>query len=346
MLATGLRDTYQLVPEHCEYVRLPGLGRGPDYAAAECPDWPFVAALASRMYAIRCEILLALDRAFAPDVIVTDQYPTGWHGEWKAALAGSQAMKCIMFRPIPGTNTVRQIALEGGLTALRLYDRILVAGDPRTATVDEDLGFGAPERAKLRYIGYISMPVSAAEIDAARRERGLGPRDRWVVCSAGAGLATGDLIEDCFRLAEGFPEAHFDIIAGPRSTRAMDVGSSSWRDGGRVRVALQRRDLRIAHAAADVVICHGGYNSVCEVMEGGATLIVDGRNDVHGERGRHARLLQSHYPLAIAEEAPDLARHLRAALSGALDRRPIRETDALAFDGCGEFARLVATCPT
>ena len=63
-------------------------------------------------------------------------------------------------------------------------------------------------------------------------------------------------------------------------------------------------------------------------------------------RQRHARLLQSHYPIRIAEGAADLACHLRAALSGDLDRRPIRETGALAFDACGEFARLVAACPT
>ena len=185
------------------------------------------------MHAIRREILLTLERTFAPDLMVTDQFPTGWFGEWEAALAGSHAMKCIMFRPIPGTNTVEKMASGAGLAALGLYDRILVAGDPRTAVVAEDLGFRAEERAKLRYIGYISMPVSAVEIDATRRERGLRPRDRWVVCSAGAGLVTGDLIEDCFRLAEAFPEAHFDIIVGPRSTRFIDAGPPPGRDGGR-----------------------------------------------------------------------------------------------------------------
>ena len=343
VLVTGLRDTCHLVPEHCEYVRLPGLEGGPGFAMVESPGWPFVTALASQMRTIRREILLALERTFAPDLIVTDQYPTGWYSEWEAVLAGSQAMKCIMFRPIPGANTVEHLASGAELRALRLYDQIWVAGDPRTAVVDEDLGFGAPERAKLRYIGYISVPVSAAEIDTARRERGLGPGDRWVVCSAGAGLVTGDLIEDCFRLAEDFPGVWFDIVVGPRSTRVTESGSLLWRDNGRVRVAGQRRDLRLAHAAADVVICHGGYNSVCEAMEGGAALIVDGRHDVNQERRRHAQLLQSHYPIAIAERAADLARHLRAILSGDLDRRPIRETGALAFDACGDFARLVAT---
>jgi len=328
-------------------VRLPGLEGGADFPAPASPGWPFVDTLAARMRSTRREMLLALERSFAPDVIVTDQYPTGWLGEWEAVLAGSRAIKCIMFRPVPGANTVEHMATGPGLAALReLYDRILIAGDRQTTVVDEDLGFGAPERAKVQYIGYISTPMAAADVARARRDRGLGPRDRWVVCSGGAGLVTDDLFEDCSRLARDTPAVHFDIIAGPRSGRFASGGAPPWRDGGRVRVAGQRQDLPLLHAAADVVICHGGYNSVCETMEGGATLIVDTRRDASGERQRHARLLQSHYPVAVVEGAADLASPLGAALSSDLDRRPVRATGALAFDGCGDFARLVAALPT
>lgn len=347
LLSTGLRDTCHLVPGGCEYVRLPGLEGGADFPAPVSPGWPFVDALATRMRSLRREVLLALERSFAPDLIVTDQYPTGWLGEWEAVLAGSRAIRCIMFRPVPGANTVEHMASRTGPAALReLYDRILIAGDPRTAVVDEDLRFGSAERAKVQYIGYISTPMAAADVAAARRDRGLGPRDRWVVCSGGAGLVTEDLFQDCSQLARDFPQAHFDIIAGPRSRRFASGDAPSWHDGGRVRIVGQRRDLQLLHAAADVVICHGGYNSLCEAMEGGAALIVDTRRDANGERRRHARLLQPHYPVAVAEGAADLVRHLDTALSSDLDRRPVRATGALAFDGGGGFARMVAALPT
>ena len=339
LITTGLRDTCHLLPENCEYVRVPGLDGLPGFQE---PASSAMAALGDRARSIRRELFLTLERTFSPDLIVAEQYPTGWYGEWEALLAHSRALKWIVFRPVPGTNTVDVVDDAGRAVLAEIYDTFLIASDRRTAVVDDDLGFTELERAKCRYIGYASLPVSEAEIAEARAQRGLAPGERWVVCSAGAGLVTADLIEDCLRLAGEFPDLQFDIVAGPRGRSAANGGLPSRYTDGRIRFATQRRDLRVAHAAADVVICHGGYNTVSEAMQGGAALIVDGRRDVNDERQRHARLLQRHYPVALAVGTADLAHHLRAVLSENLDRRRTRARAALDLGGCANFARLVA----
>jgi hypothetical protein len=72
---------------------------------------------------------------------------------------------------VPGDDGVRAVAEVGMAELGRLYDRILVASDQRTALVDEDLGFGDRQRLWCHHIGYVSLPVSPAEVQNAHRRR-------------------------------------------------------------------------------------------------------------------------------------------------------------------------------
>jgi predicted glycosyltransferase len=339
LIATGLRDTCGLIPENCEYVRVPGLSGLPDFPEAKNSyphTWRELAP------DIREELFLVLERTFNPDVIVTDLFPIGWNREWAALLAQSKAKKCIVFRPVPGANTVVRVDEDGGLDNLHaLYDAIFIAGDERAASVYEDLKFSDREISRSRHIGYVSLRVSDEEIVNERYRRGLKPGDVWVVCSAGSGLWRTDLLNDFLRLATSFPDVYFDVISGPfapqKDHQNRPPGSS------RMRLIAERADLRIAHAAADVVICHGGYNTMAEAMEGGATLIVDPGYNWTGERHRHALLLRQYYPITIAEDATDLTNQLGILLNNGIKREPIRTTTALDFNGCETFANLVST---
>jgi hypothetical protein len=50
--------------------------------------------------------------------------------------------------------------------------------------------------------------------------------------------------------------------------------------------------------------------------------------------------LQPHYPIRIARDVENLARHLRDSLA-AFERQSIRFTRALDFEGWSRFAQLV-----
>lgn len=341
-IATGLPYGAHLVPAGTEYVQIPGMEDLREFRNAMPGRWGDLDATARKVLARRREFFLALDLAFAPDLIVTDNYPTGWHGELTDMLMRSRACKLIVFRPVVGDRIVDAVRGDLGFEALgRLYDAFLIASDRRTAVLDELMRFIDRDGSASHFIGYVSTPVSQAEIEAVRRLRGLRAGERWVVCSAGSGFYNRHLIADCLGLSREFSSARFDLVVGPSGSPPEPPDETLLR-GERIQMVADCPNLRVVLAAADIVICHGGYNTLTEAMEGGAALIVDTRGDLFQERARHAMQLQRYYPIAIAEDAGGLARHLHTALAVGLERRPIRDTAALDFDGCREFARLVS----
>jgi predicted glycosyltransferase len=345
LVATGRRDSCRLIPAGVEHALVPGLDAVLPFRIPAAGAPPPGGAPPRQVLALRREFLRDLHARFDPDVIVTDQWPAGLFDELHDILATSRARKLVVFRPLLGDDGARAVDELGAGELGRLYDAILIASDPRTARVEEDVGFGDHERSRCQHIGYVSLPVPADRIEETRRRRGLAPGDRWIVCSVGSGFYHRDLIADCLELSRQLPDIHFDLVSGPGSPGQAVAARSRPGIDGRATLAREVTDLRAMHAAADIVICHGGYNTLTEAMEGGAALIVDTRGDAHRERARHVGRLQPYYPIACGEGPADLARHVRVALSGAPERRSIRARRALDFDGCAAFARLVQACP-
>jgi hypothetical protein len=110
------------------------------------------------------------------------------------------------------------------------------------------------ERSASHYIGYVSTPISRAEIEAVRGLRGLRPGERWVVCSAGSGFYNRQVIDDCLGLSREFSTARFDLVAGPSGSPPERPDEALFGDE-RMQMAADRPDLRMVLAAADIVIC-------------------------------------------------------------------------------------------
>jgi len=342
LIGTGVRYAGNLVPEQCEYVRIPGLDGLFESRATERGKVPFVDLTPEQSVDFRRQLLCTLERMFRPDLIVTDILPAGDYSELADMLARSHAKKFILLRSILGIESIgaiRRFSLEA-LT--QFYDALVIASDPRTAQVDEDLQFTDRERSQSHYIGYVSTPVSQKEIEGARYRRGLKPGDSWIVCSAGSGFYNTRNFDDWMSLTKDFTGVHFDLVLGPSYMGNIPSGTPSIFFEGRVRVTTEQPDLRIAHAAADVVLSHGGYNTLTETMEGGAPLVVDVRHDPLLERRRHALQLQPYYPIFVAQSPSELKLGLNEALNGRVNRRPVRATKSLKFDGCDEFGQLVS----
>lgn len=342
MIGTGIRYAGNLVPEKCEYVRIPGLDGLIESRAAERGKIPFVDIPERDALRFRRGFLETLEKAFNPDLIVTDLLPAGNFDELAGILASSPAQKFILFRSVVGNEGTEAIHKFGLDKLASSYDGFLIASDARTSHVEEDLQLKNGLAAKSHYIGYVSLPVSRGEIESVRLQRGLRENDRWVVCSAGSGFHSAPEFGDWLHLAEEFRDVHFDIVLGPSYWGCAPSANPSVFFDGRVRLLTEHPDLRLFHAAADVVISHGGYNALTETMEGGAPLIVDVRNDPHQERVRHARELQRYYPITITESPEQLRTSLCVALSNSSPRRPVRNGSALDFNGCDEFRRLIS----
>jgi predicted glycosyltransferase len=342
LVASGRPDARHLIPVECDYAIVPGLEAVLSLLIPRDGRPPSAEAPPQQVLTMRRDYLTALVAKFDPDVIVADHRPEGVHGELRDILEQSRARKIAVLRPVPADDGVRAIHELGIAELHRRYDAVLVAGDRRTALVDQDLGFDDRAEEWRHHIGYVSLPVSPEEIEVARQQRGLRPQDPWVVCSAGSGFYHPVLIQECLELAREFTEIQFDLALGSDASSTAETIPFAPPADGRVRLVSDRQDLRVVHAAADVVICHGGYNTLTEAMEGGARLIVDTRGDLHRERARHLARLEPYYPVLRSEGLPELRRHLHATLSRTPPRRSIRARGTLDFDGCQAFARIVS----
>jgi predicted glycosyltransferase len=130
----------------------------------------------------------------------------------------------------------------------------------------------------------------------------------------------------------------FDIVAGPDSGPMFDSTESTM--DGRVRLHQERRDLPLLHAAADIVICNGSYNSIVEAMEGSAHLICASGQPPDAEQVIHATRLSRFIPLEWVVDISELKPALDRALAKRAARRS-RGREILNFQGAAGAREII-----
>jgi predicted glycosyltransferase len=323
LLLTGHNYAADVVPAGCEFIRLPLIPDGPLGETATGPEDWMVAPESAAI--LRREIIDATVRAYAPDVILVDHTPTGKGAEMLKPLKENRGANYFVYRGIAGAPDIERGTLaKAGAVALRdYYKRMLVVCDARICDVVAEHRLPAAIAEKITYCGYLAEDVRAETIARVRRERGLPTAMEscaapWVVCSVGGGWNGASLVDACLRLANQLDGAYFDIVVGPRG-QADIVADPPPAD--RVRLHASTNGLDLMHAACDLVICSGGYNSLVEAMAGRTpAIVVPAQTDPDDEQYLHARRLAEFYPVDLVPEI------------GALDtvvRRQIAELDML-----------------
>lgn len=323
LVVAAHRSAGWIVPEGCEYVHLPSFDSLFPRRAQYWGRRPFLECSRREAILLRRRLVEAVVEQFAPDAIVADHFPLGAHGELRGLIGQSRAQKyCILRGVLDHAEDVRLDVLSGESEAAlaESYARVLVACDRRICDPAVEYAIAPGIAAQMRHIGYVSDPLPAARRARVRSQRGLGPADRWVVCSAGGGAFGERLIDACLALASTMPELHFDIVHGPRSAVEWTGCATDVLAYGRVRVFRESRYLAELHGAADLVIGSGGYNTLVEVMEGGAPLVcIPMRLDTNQEQAIQAQRLSAFYPLEIVHDVGDIGatveRMLRAPRS-------------------------------
>jgi len=346
LLVTGHRAASWIVPEGCEFVHLPSLDSLLQKRAAYWGRRPFVDIHPDHASRFRSQLILAVVKEFAPDVIIIDHLALGRHGELSAALNSSHARKYLLLRGVIDrpSKAMREVFPPESLRVINnTFSRILVACDPEICRIENEYLNGDPNVVpKIHYVGYVAPTFSIEVRRAMRRRRGVDG-SAWVVCSAGGGMESEELIETCHRLAQNFPGVAFDFVYGPRS-RHRDIGLLVSKIGN-FRSWRSCRSLPLFHAAADVVICRGGYNSLMEVAAGNAkticvplTLSDDKEQCIHATR--LARWLPMHVSRGDPEEMASVLTEIVQAGMG-YSARPWQRTCGLDFSGVENIRRLV-----
>jgi len=252
--------------------------------------------------------MAAVFENFQPHAIITDYLPLGMDDEIAQFVTGGKGCrKYFISRGILGSpeNVYREVLTPASLDALRRhYHMILVMSDFKIIDMATEYSMEPSIADKLVYVGYAAGSVAPSQTAEARKERGLQEGDKWVLCTAGGGKDGEALIERCWEIAQIFPECHFDIIVGPRSR--LSLAADVWLDGRRIRLVNEdSQHLPVYEAAADIVICRGGYNSLMESLVGQAKIIVAPIATDY-EQVHHARRLAAYKDITVVDRLSDL----------------------------------------
>lgn len=97
------------------------------------------------------------------------------------------------------------------------FNKIIVTCDEKIFHAEQYHSFNESLKSKTIYVGYISKPVSQAQIKQIRNERGINNENKWIVCSSGGGKYGESLINESIKIAKCFKNIQFDIIHGAKS---------------------------------------------------------------------------------------------------------------------------------
>lgn len=302
LVVTGHPTAGWIVPESCEFIHLPSLD---SLIVSRSRYWgrdPFLRLPFEDAKAFRNTLLSQVIRWYQPDALFVDFLPLGKNHELADAILNLKCKKYFILRGVlddPRNVRINVLGGNGEQALENQYDRVFVTSDARVIDVGEEYSLSKSIRQKLCYTGYVAQESSAASRAATRVRRGVPAGAPWVVCSAGGGKLGERLIQECLRIAATNRHLFFDVVLGPRS--AMRGELATWPNSdGRVRVLQESPDLPDLHAAADIVVCPGGYNSMVEALAGESELIcVPVQPDGGDEQFIHAQRLAVLYRLQM-----------------------------------------------
>ena len=332
------------LPAGADWLKLPAVVK---VGAGEYRPRSLECSLASTLE-LRQDVVLAACRRFQPDLVVVDHVPSGLDGEALPALrhaAATGARLVLGLRDVLDDATlVHRAWRKAGIYRLldRLYDRIVVYGDPTVYDVAAEYGFSPAAAAKTHYLGYLRAP-SPAPADAVRREYGIDAEHMLVVTAGGGGDGFPLLAATLESLAEApLPRTQAVAVCGPLmpSAERAELERRAARCGSSVRLLTSVPELADLIAAADAVVSMGGYNTVREILTYRRPALVVPRVRPRMEQAIRAEALAQRGLVRVLHPAELTADRLTLELRRLLAAAPM-PPPAVALDGLERFAALV-----
>lgn len=318
--------------------------------AAQVADGGFTAILdaAGRpvdesWWAARRAALLALFQSRRPQVLLIELFPFGRRAFRRELLPLLQAAERADPRPAI-LCSLRDILVDKGkperaaeTVALvrRHFDRVLVHGDPRLATLELSFPAAGEIAERIAYTGYV---VERRTPDSS----GTAAAEGEVLVSVGGGAVGAGLLRAALaarplcRLAA----RPWRLVAGP-NLPAAELAAIRAAAGAGIAVETFRPDLARLFAGCAVSVSQGGYNTVMELIAARArAVVVPFAAPGESEQIQRARLLSARGLITLVEPAALSPPALARAIDAAMDR-PRPAADALDLDGAAHSARLI-----
>ncbi len=255
-------------------VTLPKFGAPRNGRYAEDAQCPSLGTLLNA----RAQIIARAIAEFNPDLIVVDGLPFGQYDELARIIATPWPVQVgpqwvLLLRDVIGCpqHTTRVWRERGYFEAIaRNYSKVLVCGDKDVFDLEREYTMPAAAAAKLAYCGYVVPEPGRSPEGRLRRALGVPDKGALVLVTPGPGPDGESLIADfvCGLRSvapQARPRCHIVCGADMRESERL-AAACAIHSMPQVSLQHDSRDTMSLMAAADVVVTHGGYRKMCEVL--------------------------------------------------------------------------------
>jgi len=289
-------------PEHIDFVRIPGMIKktNDEYLPLS------IKINARHALDIRKNIITATAKTFQPQLFIVDKEPLGLRKEVLPTLKWLQRCR-------PGTRailglrdimddaaTIKQDWREKGVYEIlqNLYAEIWVYGNREFYNPIEEYDIAESISQKMYFTGYIPRKIPGPEaVRNMRKELGVKPDEKLVVVTTGGGGDGYAVMRTYVSMLESAAKPlpfKSVLITGPfmPKNKRRKIFKRARKQG--VRGYHFYRQMEKIFAAADLVVCMGGYNSLCEILSQGTPSLVIPREAPRKEQLIRARAFKRH----------------------------------------------------
>ena len=232
------------------------------------------------LLARRRDLVGAIAERMRPDIVVTELYPFGRRGlaaEFEALLAAAISLRprplvATSVRDVLATPRKARRAEETEAALARLYDLVLVHGDPELVPLEASWPVGPACAARLRYTGYIDADPPSPDMSASDEPGGA------VLVTGGSSAAALPLYRAALaaaaRAAAGSrssPPWHILVGHGVPEPDVTALRAASF---GHARIERARPDFRALLRKSAVFVGQAGYNTVMDLFDSGARAVL------------------------------------------------------------------------
>ena len=289
-------------PEQVDFVRIPGMIKktNEEYQPLSIKINP------QHALNIRKNIITATAKAFQPHVFIVDKEPLGLKKEILPTLqwirrCGHQTRAILGLRDImDDADTVRKDWAEKGIYDILndFYSEIWVYGNRRLYDPISEYGISEAVSHKIHFTGYLPRKIpEPRSVRQVRKEQGVSEHDKLVVVTTGGG---GDgyvvvdnyltMIENLYSRMAVIPFKSV-LVTGPFMPKYQRQQLFKRAKKLGIRCYHFFRQMEKLIAAADLVLCMGGYNTICEVLTQGTVSLVIPRETPRKEQLIRAQAL-------------------------------------------------------
>ena len=289
-------------PEQIDFVRIPGMIKktNDEYLPLSIKINP------RHALDIRKNIITATAKTFQPQLFIVDKEPLGLRKEVLPTLKWLQRSRpdtraILGLRDImDDAATVKKDWQDKGVYEIlqNLYSEIWVYGNREFYDPVAEYDIAQSISNKIYFTGYIPRKTPGPEaVHHIRKEFGVHPEEKLVVVTTGGGgdgyLVMRNYVTMLESAAKPLPFKSV-LITGPfmPKNKRRKIFKRARKLG--VRGYHFYRQMEKIFAAADLVVCMGGYNTLCEILNQGTPSLVIPRETPRKEQLIRALAFKQH----------------------------------------------------